>query len=428
MKKIWEKGGATTAPNAGNPAARAQSADGALGGSSMPSSEKVVTIGKKSRRMLKIFAAGGLAFFMGVGTLCGVLIAPMGATQASANSQAGQQAGQNASGAATAPKVVENPDGSIQIGLTEEETTAALMSGTWECSPETDPVIYTTDYGLDVKMHLTGYKSDPSTLGKLSSGKFSGYAYISAASVNWAIIGYSSTITNKSLTGHLNIANILSTYSSFTGYSSNTFWSTLLNTSTPAGSKIYNEYKSGKDVVYNNAAVSGIYANPAALFPNAKAITDTSVLAQDEVLCFAQAIVQSDVTFNASTSSGNRYSTSNLKDVVDTWYKDNLESLLDSYIAEKTLKTTYSGGSAADSCTVKLFPLAGASSSESFYYGTYMSIGSGGNMDVDDEWWLRSGYGSSDLAYSVDTAGIVTTLKYYVHAPWGVRPAFVLKI
>ncbi|MBO5310014.1 MAG: hypothetical protein J6A98_02280, partial [Clostridia bacterium] len=37
----------------------------------------------KRRKMLKVLGAGGLAFFMGVGTLCGVLIAPMGATSAS---------------------------------------------------------------------------------------------------------------------------------------------------------------------------------------------------------------------------------------------------------------------------------------------------------------------------------------------------------
>ncbi|MBR2053112.1 MAG: hypothetical protein IJ959_03040, partial [Clostridia bacterium] len=35
------------------------------------------------KKWLRIFGAGGLAFFMGVGTLCGVLIAPMGATSAS---------------------------------------------------------------------------------------------------------------------------------------------------------------------------------------------------------------------------------------------------------------------------------------------------------------------------------------------------------
>ncbi|MBR2433218.1 MAG: hypothetical protein IKB21_01260, partial [Clostridia bacterium] len=408
MKKIWEKGGATTAPNAGNPAARAQSADGALGGSSMPSSEKVVTIGKKSRRMLKIFAAGGLAFFMGIGTLCGVLIAPMGATQASANSQAGQQAGQNASGAATAPKVVENPDGSIQIGLTEEETTAALMNGTWECDPETDPVIYTTDYGLDIKLHLSGYKSDPSTVGKLTSGKFSGYAYISAGGYNWAIVGRSSSITNKALTGQINIGNVLSTYSSFSGYASNSIWAYLnsgyKSTSTPAGAAVYNDRS--KQYAYATA-VTAIYSDPSTFLPNAKAITDTNVLAQDEVLCFAQGLLTissgvTTTTFNASTSSGNRYSTSNLKSVVDTWYTNNLKSSWDSYIVSKTLKTTYSGGSAADSCTVKLFPLAGVSTSESFYYGTYMSTGSGGNMNVAAGWWLRSGYASNSIyAYNV---------------------------
>ncbi|MBR2221159.1 MAG: hypothetical protein IJ975_03390, partial [Clostridia bacterium] len=43
---------------------------------------KNVSFLRKSR-VFKVIAASGLALFMGVGTLCGVLIAPMGATSAS---------------------------------------------------------------------------------------------------------------------------------------------------------------------------------------------------------------------------------------------------------------------------------------------------------------------------------------------------------
>ena len=381
-------------------------------------------------KLIKIISATGLAMIMGAGVLCGVLVAPAGASPANANTQAGLSAGQNASGADSAPKIVENADGSIQIGLTEEETTAALMNGTWECEPETDPVIYTTDYGLDVKLHLSGYKSDPSTIGKLLSGKFSGYAYISAGGYNWAIIGRSSSITNKSLTGHLNIANLINTFSSFTGYSSNTFWSMLANKdSTPAGSQIYNEYKNGKDVVYSNAAVTAIYANPSTFLPNAKAITDTSELAQDEVLCFAQTYVTSS-KFYASKPSSNvtAYTTSStLYSTCKTWYTNNLQSSLGSYVIQKTLITQYKNGQTT--VAANLFPLAAydKNSIENYYWSTYLSSGKDGNMDIGEVYWTRSGNASNDAYPRLMSNGSISS-GYEVTSTAKVRPAFVLKI
>ena len=326
--------------------------------------------------------------------------------------------------------VVENLDGTVQVGMSQEETQDALMRGTLEFDAENDPVIYTTDYGLDIKWHLTGYLADASTLTTIESGKFSGYAYIEAAGVKWAIVGRSSNITEL-LCGQINIGNVLSKFASFSGYDAGSLWDFLLelDDSTDAGASIYNVYQTIDSYAYAKPA-TGAYANLTTIFPNAKEITDTSVLATNEVLCFAQGIVQSSITFNASTSS-NRYSSSNLKSTIDKWYDDNLKSSWDSYIVSKTLKTTYSGGS-ADPCTAKLFPLAGASSSESFYYGTYMSAGKGGNMAQSVHWWLRSGDpATSERAYIVHLNGTVYRDDYTfcsVDIPRGVRPAFVLKI
>ncbi|MBR2052853.1 MAG: hypothetical protein IJ959_01720, partial [Clostridia bacterium] len=80
--------------------------------------------GASRRKMLKILGAGGLAFFMGVGTLCGVLIAPMGATSAS-----------NAGNLASAAQ-------SADSALTPQEK---LLAGTGlGLDPENDPVVFTT--------------------------------------------------------------------------------------------------------------------------------------------------------------------------------------------------------------------------------------------------------------------------------------------
>ncbi|MBR2433430.1 MAG: hypothetical protein IKB21_02345, partial [Clostridia bacterium] len=223
--------------------------------------------------------------------------------------------------------------------LTPEEQ---LLNGTLELNPENDPVIYTTDYGLDIRWHLTGYKEDPSTLDKIPSGeRLAGYAYIEAAGVKWAIIGYSSTITIKGLTGQINLANILATYSSFSGYATESIWSLLQKQeadNTDAGTELYDVYKNVDSDVYNSSAVTAVYSNPAPLFPNAIEIelTEDSELQADEVLCFTQNLLpNSAVQFN--TYSSNDYSGSYLETYCDTWYKNNLKSSLDSYIVEKTL-------------------------------------------------------------------------------------------
>ena len=84
-----------------------------------------------NKKIWKVLGAGGLALFMGVGTLCGVLIAPMGAT-ASSNSA--------------------NLAGAAQLGdnaLTPQEK---LLAGTGlGLDPENDPVVFTTSSGLEIK-------------------------------------------------------------------------------------------------------------------------------------------------------------------------------------------------------------------------------------------------------------------------------------
>ncbi|MFQ6749839.1 MAG: hypothetical protein ACLRFR_03245, partial [Clostridia bacterium] len=154
---------------------------------------------KSNNRLLKIFAAGGLAFFMGVGTLCGVLIAPMNAAHATTSG-------------ATSASNAANPAGGAQTPDRALSPQEQLLAGTLELDPENDPVIYTTDYGLDIRWHMAGLPANSADmLPPLESGKFPGYAYIHHADVNWVIIGHS----NKSTTidnGVFNLANILSYY------------------------------------------------------------------------------------------------------------------------------------------------------------------------------------------------------------------------
>ncbi|MBR3790413.1 MAG: hypothetical protein IKK20_01250, partial [Clostridia bacterium] len=74
------------------------------------------------KKIVKIIAASGLAVMMGVGTLCGVLLAPMNSAQAS-------------------------------VGGGVTNSTASPLG----LDPENDPVVYTSNNGVQIK-----YSSTPS--------------------------------------------------------------------------------------------------------------------------------------------------------------------------------------------------------------------------------------------------------------------------
>ncbi|MFQ6749907.1 MAG: hypothetical protein ACLRFR_03635 [Clostridia bacterium] len=364
MKKIWEKGGATTAPNAGNPAARAQSADGALGGSSMPSSEKVVTIGKKNRKLLKVFAAGGLAFFMGVGTLCGVLIAPMGATSAS-----------NAGNLASAAQ-------SADSALTPQEQ---LLAGTGlGLDPENDPVVYTTDYGLEIKY-----------ANALTNTALAGYTYFEAGGVNWVIIGYDSSVSEF--------------VGSFTG---------VMGTGANVIQGGFNQFSTLDDTPAGLAIRKDMFAISSEAVPD-------EVIGDGCVLCLAAENV-GETTFNPERGMGSNYQGSNLQSYINTYY-DEHQDLKRLPIVAQTLTTRYCYGTTTIT-DAYLFPLAGWNAQESFYYGTYLQ--SQPKCSNATFWWLRSGSeGSSkaDGAWALNAEGVI---HYYnwVSLEFGVRPAFVLNV
>ena len=251
--------------------------------------------------------------------------------------------------------------------------------------PENDPIIATTDWGLDIKFHQA------ISVDYLGEGvKFAGYPYITAGGVNWVIIGQS----DKGL---------------ITEYDS-----------TPAGVAIKNDENRFERTVIKD---SGLWCE---VF---KDIVATDELEFGEVLCFAQGIVQSGVQYNTSTGKGNNYSGSNLQSVINKWYDDNLKSLMDSCIVSKTLNATYSGGTS--SVSAKLFPLAGTDSNESFYVLDYLISGSDEMQAPNIYWWLRSGDPThSSYAYRVNDFGIIARNhgQVYVTNTIGVRPAFVLKI
>ncbi|MBO5310057.1 MAG: hypothetical protein J6A98_02510 [Clostridia bacterium] len=346
--------------------------------------------GSRRKKLMRFFGASSLAIIMGAGVLCGTILAPL-ATHT--NTSAG-----------------DDPS------LTAQEQ---LLAGTLELDPENDPVIYTTDYGLDIKWHMAGLPANSNDIVIMPDGqKFPGYAYINHANVNWVIIGYSNkTVT---LSGVINLSPFINYYSEY----SNSDYNMLQSQDSDAATEIYDAHTNSTATFYGDSSTAKLKA---ALFPNAKA---TGELETNEVLCFAQNIFSTTSKFNDS-SNYNCYYNSRLMTTINTFYDEKLKAELDNKIVSKTLKTVWSGASDKTNGsnltgTYKIFPLAGANENESFYVFNYLMEGDDA-LPQSTDWWLRSGYPTeSNYVSCIYAAG-----HYDVHRvtlSYGVRPAFVLKI
>ncbi|MBR3790664.1 MAG: hypothetical protein IKK20_02550, partial [Clostridia bacterium] len=308
-----------------------------------------------------------------------------------------------------------------------------LLNGTLELDPENDPVIYTTDYGLDIKWHLAGLPVSSNDIAIMQTGeKFAGYAYFTTKGynnqdVNWVIIGYSNQTFN--LSGVINLSPFINYYSEY----SNSNLNILQIQDTDAATEIYDAHINGPATFYGDLSTAKLKS---ALFPNAK---PSDELEGNEVLCFAQGLVTNSSGSNKATFGGNnKYSTSNLRTVMNTYHTDYLQSLP---IEPQPLTTIYLSAKDTDATNEYLFPLASrrqatidsATVIENFVYSTYLTTGYGGNMDVGAYWWLRSGNASrSDRAVIVRDTGDGIQDGYYTNCAVGrsngLRPAFVLKI
>ena len=356
------------------------------------------------RKIIKIISASGLAIIMGIGTLCGVLIGPMNSTRASTS-------------------------GSEENLLTPQEQ---LLAGTLELDPENDPVIYTTDYGLDIHWHMAGLPENSADITNIKGTNvaFIGNAYFNYAGFNWAIIGYSNKNATFSSGSLINLTTLLSYYSSF----SNPI-SFLELKDSDAATAIYNANLNKDGLFYNISSATGKIKS--VLFPRAKGVSE---LEGNEVLCFAQTRIDGgktsmDGVFFDDNSSN--YSGSNLQTYLTNWYNNNLTGLP---IVSKNLITKYyaSGVQTVTITSQKLFPLACGDSSETFYAPTYMTA-DGKNPDLIysnsdgtvSTWWLRSGILKSYNNQACCSSGgwyYTSTGSGSVTNRYGVRPAFVLKI
>ena len=131
----------------------------------------------KSRKMLKILGASGLAIMMGAGVIFGV-----GATASSSSATAAQL------GDSAAAQEKFEHDAGIWSG------------GDLGLDPTTDPIVWTTDTGIQIRSHDVSVSSSTTTVSTVA------YKYVTLGSYNWIIIGYSTNSATQG-TGHVGVSN-----------------------------------------------------------------------------------------------------------------------------------------------------------------------------------------------------------------------------
>ena len=375
----------------------------------------------------------------------------------------GQQAGHNASGAAT-----EN--------LTPQEQAKAeldaniLAGGGLGLDPENDPIVATTDWGLDIKVHNAGeYQgagylvTNPSTTGNLSSGALSGYAYITMGSynntaLNWVIIGYSTNVatgigvikaTNLNIPDTTDAGNALKSASSkgtliSTQYLLNAYTNAVGTTEIPGGCVLCIAEKSITTSTFTTLTDASTVTN---FFQSANYAGS---------YCKLRTLING---FCTPTSSTLGFSVTQRSKIQPQTINSAYVSAASSY--SYTYKFTVSLTSLTNQY---LFPLAGCKSYNS-YDGTYYDILSdtyvnGTNnyrnqnflietylptkevKSADSVYWLRTGrayydsdsdgryYGNSILCAGVTPVSSSGGMGYSgcMSSSVGVRPAFVLKL
>ena len=261
--------------------------------------------------------------------------------------------------------------------------------------PENDPIIYTTESGLEIK--YGGIDLNAS----LASGALQGYPYFTMGTysnkpVNWVIIGRNSNVTtfNNPFSAKL-FSSWLSTNNVFAQYFKNNFY----ETSTPAGSAINSSTASNGFIQDTAGAVS-----LSSVKDNDSEIPSGCVLAISEY-CLGSSTYGSTVNYNAS----------NIRSYINTLYTStlNIPENQKALLQPQTISSRWSNTSDS-TANQYLFTLSALYSE--FQMGNYLTENSlriayniGTTTAV--EYWLRDGSiesGIKDAAFFVQTSGNIT--------------------
>ncbi|MBO5310009.1 MAG: hypothetical protein J6A98_02255 [Clostridia bacterium] len=355
-------------------------------------------------RVFKVIAASGLALFMGVGVLCGVLIAPMHPTKANV--------------------------------LTENRM--EYQEDKWEGADrliypqEDDPVICMTDFGIEIKW------SNTFSVDTFNSGNLLGFPYFVLDGYTWVVIGRSTTaftdiITYKPISYYLNDSTISPKIYSGINKESNT----------PAGNATYNQIQTDYCATANGAYDIKL-SSLNCVKPNTE--IDTGC-----VLCLANGVISSGIAANLVSMNYAWKST-------NCWYNDSIKSVMDNYYTKSLLglaniktriqpnsittsgcgmQKNSSGLLSAEVFTVTqkncyVFPLSYAGT---FKYSNYLTAD---QIKLSSNQWLSDGVQDINQCHA-PTDTTLYYYKYYINElgkpvsmfsteTAGYRPAFELKL
>ena len=312
------------------------------------------------RKLLKVVCGMGLAVLMGAMAFLGAACTPNSAATS------GPQGAQGAAGTA---------DGGSNTS----------PSNPFNLSPETDPTLFTTQSGINIKFG--------GATGTVASGGLTGYSYVTMGTyngspVNWVIIGYNSSLSYL-FSGEVIVGG-------------NGLLDDTIDNS-PAGEAIKNN---------NNYMAYGVQ-------------NDTELHA-GEVLVISQNIISKGPY---AGSSGN-YNSSSSKNSCQSLYDNDL-GLSDAYkslIQPQNLTNTYYNGSSTSN-NQYIFLLAGLAQNN-FFISTYLNTNALRNVGA--EYYLRTGtkYSSDWKIYSMYAISKTGALESsdINYTDGGLRPAMVLKL
>ena len=386
----------------------------------------------KKSKLLKSLGFASLALLMGVaGTMA---FAPLGAGPSVAN----------------ANEMVD------QINTKADGKNIKYASSALGLDPENDPVIYTTESGLEIKYCGENVND------QLASGKpLSGYPYFTMGTyggyaVNWVIIGRNTndTVFLDKLQTYIYSAWKSNTVNSATYQTNGSyFFNNTYETTTPAGTAIDTDSankaevidlaKATKTVVGTEEIPSGcvLAISENCLGTNDFNATDTKYRYSNRYRYKAD---QGQDGNNSYTYTYNNKTDGRLYSAVKSIYENLnlLESQKSQIIAQK-LSTRYRNGNSnlldtfdTDGNTLhKLFPLAYGHSGENFVASQYLTsdalrvcylIGTTNTQD----WWTRSGNTSTSVGWAYAVYGNTGKFEsnWGLQGVIGVRPACVIKI
>ncbi|MBQ2713383.1 MAG: hypothetical protein IJF22_00255 [Clostridia bacterium] len=343
----------------------------------------------KKNRLFKSLGIGAMAVFMGILTVLGTACTP---TQTNTNPENGSLAsGNNMEAVKPAPS---------PLGL----------------DPKNDPIIYTTESGLEIK--YGGISFNQSYAGS-GLGGLVGYPYITMGtynnkSVNWIIIGRANNLSALDTSINTYIFSNWQSNQTILHYAKY-FFENIYETTSPAGNAI------------NNSIAQAAFADYATI--NLSKPTPDSEIDDDCVLALCE-------TTLGTSSTSNNYNNGSLKTACDNLYKTNL-NLSDedkSFITSQSLKNYYYGGGYS-TCTQYIFPMAAEAGYGEFALTTYFNISIGADnsfLASSVQWWTRTGAttGNSTGSRAVKTTGWIdgnNSSRYATETNY-IRPAMVVNL